>query len=211
MATCYLSDLSPLQARVLGCLMEKQLATPEQYPLTENSLLNACNQKTNRSPVMNIEIAQLARALSILTDKGWVASEVTARSHRYQQRTRMKLKLRPAEQAVVSMLLLRGPQTLHELIARTQRMVEHEDRVLDALETLMAREEPLVGQLPPQSGQREKRYAQRLLHQPHQLPEPAQSRDIRSAGTQSEVKRLDRLETEVANLKEQLARLISSQ
>ena len=138
MSTSYLTDLTPIEARVLACLMEKHLATPDQYPLTENSLLNACNQKTNRNPVMNIEIAKLAQTLASLSTKGWVSGDVTSRSHRYQHRMRMQLKLRPAEQAVVSILLLRGPQTLNELIARTQRMVEHEDRVLDALEALIA-------------------------------------------------------------------------
>ena len=210
MSTSYLTDLTPIEARVLACLMEKHLATPDQYPLTENSLLNACNQKTNRNPVMNIEIAKLAQTLASLSTKGWVSGDVTSRSHRYQHRMRMQLKLRPAEQAVVSILLLRGPQTLNELIARTQRMVEHEDRVLDALEALMAREEAIVEQLPPQSGQREERYAQCLLDQPHQTAAPAQSKGPR-AGATHDTERLDALEAEVADLKQQLARLLSSQ
>ena len=116
--------LSEIEARILGSLMEKQLTTPELYPLTLNSLVLACNQKTSREPVMNLEQGAVKRCLYQLQDRKLVEFEQSSRADKFNQRLTRVLHQNQAEHAIFCIMLLRGPQTVNELWSRTQRMHE---------------------------------------------------------------------------------------
>lgn len=209
MSEHHVTELSEIPARVMACLMEKQLATPDQYPLTQNSLMLACNQKTNRNPVMNLTSGEVAHALTELEGNGWVQADLGSRSTKYEQRARKQLNLElgeegKAEQAIICMLMLRGPQTLSEIVARTERMVHNEALVADRLDHLMNRHTPLVELLPRQSGQREDRYGQ-LVFDAGELT-PLQSAPSRVSAS-ADSARIDQLEQEVAELKQRLSDL----
>ncbi|OYT96499.1 MAG: hypothetical protein CFE49_06960 [Pseudomonas sp. PGPPP3] len=142
--------LTSIEARVLGCLIEKQATTPETYPLTLNAVVLACNQKTSREPVLNLSPGEVGHALSRLV--------MGSRADRWEQRTEKQLELVHAQVILLGLLLLRGPQTLNELLTRSQRMHDFDD-VADLqhkLERLISRE--LACLLPRQAGQREDRY-----------------------------------------------------
>lgn len=208
----YITTLSTVQARILACLMEKQLATPDQYPLTQNSLLLACNQKTNRNPVMALTPGEVSHELSELMEEGWVMGDMGSRAERYEHRVRRQLNLNldaegKAEQAILCMLMLRGPQTLNELITRTAKMVDNEELIADRLDYLSQRSSPLVTLLPRQSGQREDRYGQLVFDQ-GDLPLMS-SPAAKSAGVSSQdSERIDKLEQEVAELKQKVQELL---
>jgi len=160
--------LDPTEARVLGCLAEKELATPEYYPLTLNALTNACNQKSNRDPVMSLDEAQVQAALDSLRKKqlAMVSSE-GVRTSRFAHNLRGVLHLDVDEIALMCELLLRGPQTVGELRTRADRMHPFTDlaTVEAALQELADRTPPLVTQLPRQPGRKESRYSE-LLSEP---------------------------------------------
>ena len=161
----HITELSETQARAIACLMEKQLATPEQYPLTQNSLLLACNQKTNRNPVMNLSSGELGHALTELEGEGWLIVDSGSRASRYEHKVRNKLNLNmgasgKAEQSILCMLILRGPQTLNELVMRTAKMVKDDALIAERLDYLCQRSTALVELQPKGAGQREDRYAQ---------------------------------------------------
>jgi len=160
--------LTAIQARVLGSLMEKQLTTPDAYPITLNSLILACNQKTSREPVSNYESGELQRCASQLQDKNWIAVDYSARAARYDQRLTRVLGLDKATQALLNVLLLRGPQTLAELLTRTQRMFEFENiqAVEEKLDYLCAKTTPYFVRIPRAPNQREDRYTHLLCGQP---------------------------------------------
>jgi len=162
------SQLNPIEARVLGCLVEKAATTPDVYPLTVNHIVLACNQKTARDPVLALDAGEVGHALRQLEPRGLVKSEYGARSERYQHRLDRYYDLTPAQTCLISLLLLRGPQTLHELLARSERQHRFEgvDDVKYALERLAERDTPLVRRLPRGPGQREDRYAHRLCGEP---------------------------------------------
>jgi len=120
--------LSNIEARILGSLMEKQMATPDAYPLTVNSLLNACNQKTSREPVTNLQQGEVVRSLRELEGKKFVRYEMGARSERYEQTLSSALSLSRKQQALLCVMLLRGPQTANELLSRTQRLHAFENK-----------------------------------------------------------------------------------
>ena len=205
----YLSQLNMVQARILACLMEKQLTTPDQYPLTKNALQSACNQKTNRNPVMDLKEGELGHTLMELSQEKWVDIEMGSRAERYQQKVAFKLKLTPEEQAILCMLMLRGPQTLNELSARTERMIKGgEDALLEALDNLLHREAPLIEQLDRQSGQREDRYSQLLFDQGDIEKVASKSTKVVEIHHPDE-DRIAVLEKEVALLKEQLENISS--
>jgi uncharacterized protein len=162
-------ELSALEARVVGCLIEKQVTTPEQYPLSINSLTNACNQKSNRDPVMNLEEREVQPVVDALIRKQIVLekSGFGSRVPKYHQlfcNTQFgSLKFSPAQTAIVCELLLRGPQTPGELRTHAGRLatVSSLDEVENALEDLETRPEgPFVVKLPREPGRRESRYAQ---------------------------------------------------
>ncbi|MGX2040218.1 YceH family protein [Methylocaldum sp. MU1018] len=158
--------LTPHEARVIGCLIEKEIATPEQYPLSLNALTNACNQKSNRDPVLDLDEATVQQTLDGLVKKYLVSADsgfgnrVTKYRHRFCNAEFGDLKLSRQETAIVCELLLRGPQTPGELRSRAERLCKFADvqEIESALARLMAREEPLAAKLPREPGKRESRF-----------------------------------------------------
>lgn len=203
--------LNEIEARVLGCLVEKELTTPEYYPLSLNALTNACNQKSNRDPVMELGEQEVVRALDTLRFKQLtVISAEGGRVPKYRHILSEKLGLVPAELAVMCELLVRGPQTVGELRTRAERMHRFPDLAVveDVLRELQEREQPLVTRLPRQPGRKESRYAHLLSGEPETAteeqapsPEPARMRVM------AENERIQRLEEEVALLRIEVADL----
>jgi hypothetical protein len=159
--------LSPVEARVLGALIEKDITTPDYYPLSLNALVNACNQKNNREPVTNLDEESVRQALTTLQEKRLAGptSSADSRVTKYEHRSQEVFNFTRAETAVFCVLLLRGPQTPGELRGRTERMhrFEHLDEVQSTLQRLMQREPPLVTMLARQPGTKESRYAHLLF------------------------------------------------
>lgn len=160
--------LTPVEARVLGALMEKQRTTPDNYPMTLNALVQACNQKTSRHPVMQLEPGEVGHTLNELRDRNLVAASFAGRAERYDHKMVGALDLDRQEQAVLCVLMLRGSQTVGELRTNGGRMAEFADlsAVNDTLELLMAREPALVVRLPRIVGKREDRFAHLLCGEP---------------------------------------------
>ena len=159
--------LNAVEARVLGALIEKDITTPDYYPLSLNALVNACNQKNNREPVMNLDEEAVRQALTTLQEKRLAGptSSADSRVTKYEHRSQEVFNFTRAETAVFCVLLLRGPQTPGELRGRTERMhrFEHLDEVQSTLQRLMQREPPLVAVLARQPGTKESRYAHLLF------------------------------------------------
>ncbi|MCE9613137.1 MAG: YceH family protein [Lentisphaerae bacterium] len=205
--------LNAVECRVLGCLIEKELTTPEYYPLTFNALHAACNQKSNREPVAVFEPKSVARALEDLRAKHlvWEVSVTGNRVPKYKHDLPSQCPVTPEEIAVLAELLLRGEQTAAELRNRASRMIAFAEAAsMDAvLQALMAREEPLVAKRPAAPGQREPRYVHRLGDDV--AAPPALATASAPAGAIAEVRleneRLAALETTVADLQAQLAEL----
>ena len=155
-------DLTEVEARVLGALIEKDITTPDYYPLSLNALVNACNQKSNREPVMELGEDTVREALASLQQKRLAgpAGGSESRVAKYEHRLQEVLNLDRRETAVLCVLLLRGPQTPGELRGRTERLYrfEHLDDVQSALQKLIGQEPPLVKVLPRQPGTKEARY-----------------------------------------------------
>lgn len=158
--------LTPNEARVLGALIEKEITTPEYYPLSLNALINACNQRSNREPVMDLDEEAVRLALHGLEDDGLAgrARSADGRVTKYEHWLGEAFNFSRAETALICVLLLRGPQTPGELRGRTERMHRFEEisDVLAGLQKLMEREPPLAAMLPRQPGTKESRYAQLL-------------------------------------------------
>ncbi|PYX36616.1 MAG: DUF480 domain-containing protein [Acidobacteria bacterium] len=203
--------LTENEARVLGSLVEKDITTPDYYPLTLNALVNACNQKSNREPVMNLNEEMVRQALHSLNEKGLsgTASAADSRVPKFEHRMQEAFNFTRRETAVMCVLMLRGPQTPGELRGRTERMHRFEDLtdVQSTLQKLMTREtEPLVKVLPRQPGTKEARYAHLLSGDKPEWdapPAPIESRTENSADGE----RLAALEEEVAGLKRDMAEL----
>ena len=204
--------LSELETRILGSLIEKDITTPDYYPLSLNALVNACNQKNNRDPVMTLDETTVRDALASLQEKrlagpaGGADSRVTKFEHRMQEVFNFDRR----EIAVVCVLLLRGPQTPGELRSRTDRMYHFEalDDVVSTLDRLAQREPPLARVLPRQPGTKEPRYAQLFSGEPPTSQAPG-SADVSPApsyaGSGSASARLTTLEAEVSRLRQQLS------
>ena len=196
--------LSPVAARVLGSLVEKEITTPEYYPLSLNALANACNQKNNREPVMNLDEDQIRQALHQLEDDGLAgaARGIDSRVAKYEHRMQEVFNFTRGEIAVVCVLLLRGPQTPGELRGRSERMHRFEELsdVQATLQRLMQREPPLVKVLPRQPGTKEARYAHLLAGD---VVEAAPS----TAFVESGASTMAQLEAEVAALRQEVAEL----
>ena len=204
-----LMPLTAVEARVLGCLIEKQATTPETYPLTLNALVLACNQKTSREPVLNLSPGQVGQALRSLEGRGLARLVMGSRADRWEHRADKSLELVAAQVVLIGLLLLRGPQTLNELLARSNRMHDFEDaeQLQHNLERLSSRE--LVCQLPRQPGQREDRYMH-LLGEPADLQAAIEARVSESSRpmvSAQQDSRLDALEARIAALEERLAQL----
>lgn len=164
-ASCPLDPpLSGEEARVLGCLIEKESTTPEAYPLTQNACVTAANQKTSRHPVMKLDPGRVGQALRQLEQRGLVRSEFGARANRYAHLADARLELTSPQRALLGLLLLRGPQTLAELFARSERLHRFNDldELRFCLERLCGRDPALVILLARGPGQREDRYAHTL-------------------------------------------------
>ncbi len=201
--------LNDMEVRVLGCLIEKELSTPEYYPLTLNALTNACNQKSNRDPMVNVGEADVVRALDSLRFKQLaLVSAEGGRATKYRHALVEKLRLAPAELAVIAELLVRGPQTVGELRTRTERMHSFPDlaAVEETLRELGSRN--LLTKLPRQPGQKEARFAHLFAGEPKQVAdEPASPPEVVRIRGMAENERVTRLEGEVAALREEVAEL----
>jgi uncharacterized protein YceH (UPF0502 family) len=198
------NELTPIQVRVLGCLMEKKETTPDQYPLTLNALRNACNQKTARYPVVSYSEGQVGHTLRELEALDLVSEEWGARVPKYQHLANKALGLHSQGIALLGTLMLRGPQTLNELKINSHRMFDFGDLddVQFALQQLIEREPPMVVALPKQPGQKEGRYAHLLAGEPDI---PAPSRSVLNAGVSSGLQdRVSALETQVEDLQTRL-------
>jgi uncharacterized protein YceH (UPF0502 family) len=158
--------LNSTEIRILGCLIEKQATNPETYPLTLNALVLACNQKTSREPVMNLTPGQVGQSLRNLEGLQLTRLVMGSRADRYEHRVDKTLELVPAQMILTGLLFLRGPQTVNELLTRSNRMHDFDDTdaVIHQLERLIGR--GLAVLIPKQAGQREDRYL-------HALGDPA--------------------------------------
>ena len=197
--------LSAEEARVLGCLMEKQRTTPDQYPLTLNALVTACNQKTSRHPVMHMEFGRFGHTVNHLRDRGLIHASFSGRTERYDHKLAGTFMLDRRQQALLCVLMLRGPQTLSELRGNAARLADFKD--LAALQhtlTEMERHDPpLVRELPRLAGMREQRYAHLLCGEPKIEPIAARTpaRAAAEAPPSAELEeRVDKLEATVAAL-----------
>jgi uncharacterized protein YceH (UPF0502 family) len=199
-----LNLLSVVEGRVLGCLMEKQRTTPDVYPLTLNALVQACNQKTSRDPVMQLSTGEVGHVVNTLRDRGLIHASFAGRTERYDHKMASGYHLDRGEQALVATLMLRGPQTSGELRTNAGRMADFADlaAVESALEGLAGREPPLVVRLPRLPGQREERYAH-LLCGPVEAAAAAPAPAAR-ASAPPETGRIAELEAEVARLRAEL-------
>jgi len=200
--------LSANEARVLGCLMEKQATTPEYYPLTLKALTAACNQKSSRVPVMSLSEGQVGGVVNGLRTQGLVTARMDGRVDRFEHHLSRKLGITSKERAIICVLMLRSLLTLNEIRINTNRMVEFEsnDEIQAVLDGLMGRDEPLVIRIPRGSSQREDRFAQLLCGEPDiEIPQRAASPSP-SAGN-ADSNRIAQLENEVAELKAELQRL----
>lgn len=204
------APLTAVEARILGCLIEKQATTPEAYPLTQNALVLACNQKTSREPLMNLNPGQVGQGLRSLEGRGLARLVMGSRADRWEHRADKALELVAAQVVLVGLLLLRGPQTVNELLTRSNRMHDFDDaeQLQHNLERLITRE--LVCLLPRQAGQREDRYMH-LLGEPADLQALLEARALSgervSSAAPHDESRLEALEARVAALEERLARL----
>jgi hypothetical protein len=209
-------EFAPNEARVIGCLIEKEITTPDQYPLSLNALTNACNQKTNRDPVLELSEALVQQAVDSLMKKYMVSDKsagyggrVTKYKHRFCNTEFGSLKFSKQELGIICVLLLRGPQTPGELRARTNRLCEFEDaaHVETTLKNLMAREDgPFIARLSRAAGARESRYAHLFSGLIESVDEPAATEDTTGGGaTLSE--RVSRLEDSVQQLRAEIDEL----
>jgi len=193
---------------VLGALIEKDITTPDYYPLSLNALINACNQKNNREPVTNFDEETVRLALRNLSDKRLAgpASGADGRVTKYEHRVQEVFNFTRQETALICVLLLRGPQTPGELRGRTERMYqfEHLDDVLSGLQQLMRREPPLAKALGRRPGTKEVRYAHLLSGDVEAWEPPAEAAS--SAGS-ADAERLIQLEEQVATLRSEVAEL----
>jgi uncharacterized protein YceH (UPF0502 family) len=209
--------LTPVEARILGSLIEKEITTPEYYPLSLNGLANACNQKSNRDPVLQLDDAEIRTALNHLESQSLVRSIVESRATKYQHRLQDAFNFYRPEIAIVCELLLRGPQTPGELRSRASRMHPFEDleSVYSALQRLAKRERPLVALLPKQPGTKEARYAHLMGESmpvetaPERSGAPVPTPVTPSAGPPAAADRIERLTQEVSQLRAEFADLQS--
>ena len=203
-------DLTATEQRVLGALIEKEMATPEYYPLSLNALVNACNQKNNREPVMQLVESDVLNSIEVMRHKG-IAFEHSGREHRvpkYSQGLGQRLNLGNKDLAVLCVLLCRGPQTPGELRGRTQSLFPFEDldTVLSTLSRLAGKDEPLVKELPKAPGTKEARWTHLFGDSipEFSFPEPAASRAVAPSRIDELEARVKALEDFVDHLKSQL-------
>ncbi len=205
-------ELTPLEARVIGCLIEKEVTTPDQYPLSLNAVVMACNQKSNRDPVMALDGSQVQQTLDelakkhLLSEASGFGSRVVKYKHRFCNTEFSELQFSEQERGVLCVLLLRGPQTPGELRTRTNRLCKFDDvqQVERVLGELASRDEPLVVKLPREAGKRDSRYAH-LLSGSVDVASVAVAPD--AAASMERDERLDELELAVAELRQEVVQL----
>ena len=210
-------ELSPLEARVIGCLIEKQITTPDQYPLSLNALVNACNQKSNRDPVMVLDESTIQRTVDDLVRKHFVVersgfgSRVPKYQHRFCNTEFGALKFTPQELAIICELLVRGPQTPGELRTRASRMASLSEvgEVEAALESMRTRADgPFVVRLPRQPGRRDSCYAHLFSGAVTGSSVEDEGQELKVSNDSAQTSsRLDRLEEQVQQLREELSDL----
>jgi uncharacterized protein len=203
--------LTPVEVRVLGSLIEKEITTPEYYPLTLNALVNACNQISNRDPVVSFDERAVARALESLREKKltWMVTGI-GRVPKYEHRFSEALKLAEQELAVLCVLMLRGPQTVGEIRGRTGRLYEFKEleEVELTLQALMSAEPPLAVKLPRQPGTKESRYAHLLAGEVHvEEREVAPRFEPATLEVRQENERIAKLEDELTQVRGELSEL----
>jgi uncharacterized protein YceH (UPF0502 family) len=203
--------LTEIEARALGALIEKEITTPDYYPLSLNALVNACNQKSNRDPVMNLDEAAVTQALCGLNENNLAgpADNFDSRVRKYEHRLQEAFNFNRLETAILCELLLRNQQTPGELRSRASRMHPFEElsEVQSTLERLIHHDPPLVKMLPRQPGTKEARYTH-LLSGDVEIPEaPQPAREAPAAIASSTGDRLARAESDIADLKQEIAAL----
>jgi uncharacterized protein len=201
-------ELNQVEARVLGALVEKDITTPDYYPLSLNALVNACNQKNNRDPVMNLDEDAVRQALDSLHGKrlAGAMSGADSRVTKYEHRLQEAFNFRRDETAVICVLLLRGAQTPGELRGRTERMHRFNDldEVQSTLQRLMQRDPPLVAMLARQPGTKESRFMHLFSGDVESWQPP---RDARTSSVSSDGERIERLESAVGELQKEISDL----
>jgi len=205
-------QMSTIEVRLLGALMEKQLATPDAYPLTVNSLINACNQKSSREPITNFQQGEVLRALQGLQDRKLVRKEFGSRAEKFSQQLIKSLELGKIHQAVLCVMMLRGPQTLSELNTRTQRMYEFTKESLEhCIDRLCDREIPFAVRLGQLAGQRGERFGHLFCGMPDlsNVQVSQRSSEPASAPSSAHNETIELLEMEVASLQKSLNSLQS--
>jgi uncharacterized protein len=205
-------QLTAVEARVLGSLVEKEATTPEQYPLTENAVVLACNQKTSRDPITNLSVGDVGHALRRMEERKLVRSQHGSRAQRYEHRMAEAYSLTRQQQAALAVLLLRGPQTVNEVFSRTERMAKFADaeELRHTLDRLIQRDAPLAVRIPKGPGQREDRYMHLLCGDVDVEAIAAQRGSdgpAGSGGSSALAQRVDELEARVAALEEVLRQL----
>ena len=203
--------LTQVEVRVLGSLIEKEITTPEYYPLTLNALVNACNQLSNRDPVVSFDERTVARALESLREKklAWMVTGI-GRVPKYEHRFAEALQLAEQELAVLCVLMLRGPQTVGEIRGRTGRLYEFKEleEVELTLQALLSAEPALVVKLPRQPGTKESRYAHLLAGEVHVEEREAPARlEPATLEVRQENERIAKLEEELAQVRGELSEL----
>lgn len=202
--------LEPIEARVLGCLVEKAATTPEVYPLTLNAVVSACNQKSNREPVLDLEPGAVGHALRQLEAKRLVVGTLSARASRYEHRMDQVLNITPRQRALLALLMLRGPQTAPELLTRSERLADFPglDEVRATLERLAQREPPMTVRIPRSGGQREDRYMHLLCGDVNlDTLAAAAGSDNAGGSAQALESRIEQLESLVDALQQRLSQI----
>lgn len=215
-------ELSALELRVIGCLLEKEITTPDQYPLSLNALMTACNQKSNRDPVLSLNEQEVQDVVDELDKKGLImidslGGRVAKYKHRFCNTEFSQLKFTDQEKGMLTVLFLRGPQTPGELRTRTQRLCKFNDvmEVEHCLNSLKQRDSgALIMRLEREPGKREVRYCHLFSDTPPQISDNSGSHNTQNqapqiATTPSALSRIEQLESDVEQLKEQVNQLIS--
>jgi len=202
--------LNAVEARVLGCLQEKEMATPEYYPLSLNGLVNACNQKSNRDPVVSYAEETVIYALNGLRERKLIRQSNLSRVAKYEQIFAQELKLVSSEQAIICILLLRGPQTIGEIRSRTERLyafsgLDEVQKTITNLEDMQ-----LVSGLPRQPGRKESRYTHLLSGKPQEKSAAAtilRPKNEATPNTNRSIDRTEELQLQIDELRLELQNL----
>lgn len=202
--------LNPVELRVLGALIEKELTTPEYYPLSLNALVNACNQKSNRDPVMSLDESEVSKALDSLRFKQLaLVAGGGGRVAKFRHALVEKYRFSPAELALLCELLVRGPQTVGELRGRAERMFQFGElsEVEEVLAELMDRTQPVVTKLPRQVGRKESRYCHLFGGEPDLAAMESAGQGESAKGRGVDAERVEKLEAELAELRQEVSAL----